>query len=98
MTGDIVMATHSISEPLAARPPKPSSLALGEGAIVCTPFERACKMGLIKPIDQEILTWRCWHRQHPEIYVTQNWPLIEKLQAEHWRLLQILRHEDEPEC
>jgi len=55
-------------------------------------------MGLIKPIDQEILTWRCWHRQHPEIYVTQNWPLIEKLQAGHWRLLQILRHEDEPEC
>jgi hypothetical protein len=29
------MATNSIAEPFASRPPRPSSLALGEGAIVC---------------------------------------------------------------
>ena len=128
------MATHSIAEPFASRPPKPSSLARGEGAIVVlarlaaktavkeqprsegkhptriraaeieamarqyledhpelylNACERACKIGLIEPKDRDVLTWRCWHRQWPELLVTPSWPLIEKLKTEHpgWRQL-----------
>ena len=94
------MAYHSIAEPFAARPPKPSSLARSHGAVVCLArqaarravsedlraqglrpmrmraaeierlareylakhpqlkldaFQRACRMRLIDPKDEDIL-------------------------------------------
>jgi hypothetical protein len=55
-------------------------------------LERAIKIGLIAPGDQDT-PFRCWRRQFPEIIPYPAFPLIEKELAEHPErtLMEVLR-------
>jgi hypothetical protein len=54
-------------------------------------LDRAIKIGFIEPGDQEILTWRCWKRQCPEIIPYPAFPEIERRMAEGKTLIEVLR-------
>ena len=82
------MATHSIPEPLAARPPRPNSLARGKGAIVTLAHQLAKKAvqeqlrsegkQLSRMRAAEIDAKARWYlKDHPELH----WAAFERAKA-----------------